>query len=48
VLWPLRVAAAYAWRLLVVAAAVIAVGVVLRELALVAMALSWPASGRLS
>ena len=39
VLWPLRVAAAYAWRLLVVAAAVIAVGVVLRELALVAMAL---------
>ena len=33
---PLETAAAYAWRLLVVGAAVIAVGIVVRELALIA------------
>ena len=36
---PLETAAAYAWRLLVLGAAVIAVGIVVRELALIAMAL---------
>ena len=36
---PLAIAAAYAWRLLVIGAAAIALGIVVRELALIAMAL---------